>query len=147
MDKKNILSLVLGLVIGGLVVWLLITFAGVGATMVTKYSGKGTVTPTPTVTAEKLPSNSFNYTDQTVIQTDTGIKSVTEILAEAGVSTQAQGGGPLYTKPCDSGQCQWKFYQHSVQCDKLTCDSQCNFTFKTAPAGKQLVDCECPEGS
>lgn len=39
MDKKNIISLVLGLIIGALVVWLLASFTEFGSTFILKYQG------------------------------------------------------------------------------------------------------------
>lgn len=54
MDKKNVISLVLGLIIGALAIWLVMSFTDLGSTMVLRYSNvtkpTTTVTPTPTAT-------------------------------------------------------------------------------------------------
>ncbi len=56
MDKKNVISLVLGLIIGALAIWLVMSFTTLGSTMVLRYNGvtSNTTTPTPTPTSTQV---------------------------------------------------------------------------------------------
>lgn len=59
MDKKNVISLVLGLIIGALVIWLVMSFTDAGSTMVLRYSNN--TKPAATITPTKTPSISGNF--------------------------------------------------------------------------------------
>lgn len=80
MDKKNVISLVLGLVIGALVIWLVMAFTPAGSTMILKYSGKNTPTPTPTTTASTGAAN----IDLSKVKTVDGVSVYTLSTADFG---------------------------------------------------------------
>ncbi len=58
MDKKNVISLVLGLIIGALAIWLVMSFTSAGSTMVLRPGAINSTTPTPTTTL----SQAFDFT-------------------------------------------------------------------------------------
>lgn len=102
MDSKNVISLVVGLIIGAVAVWLVMAFTGVGSTFITS---KQTVSPTatPISTANTVKANST-----TKFATDKGDKTYDELTA-AYASWQQQGSETVeFPNQTDHGDCYWK---------------------------------------
>ncbi len=85
MDKKNVISLVLGLIIGALAIWLLVSFTDLGSTFILKYQG-GSKTAN---TANTL--------------------SATNTTNTTGGSEKAKTGFDEWISKINSGECQPEF--------------------------------------
>lgn len=129
MSKNVVIALILGLVIGGVAIWLLLSFGVLGSTMV----GGG-------ATATKI-SPSQKYV------TDEGTKSYQELVTRAGSQNQGSGGGAMIV-PADGGKCGWIVVNGQLRCG--TYPGKCSLEDGgcqeiTNPAGELTCMCTSPQ--
>lgn len=88
MNKNTIIALVIGLVIGGVAIWLLLSFGVLGSTMIGGTGTAGTTSPTK------------------MYMTDQGKKSFGDIKNMMNIQ-KTRTGQAIVVVPTDSGRCAW----------------------------------------
>lgn len=100
MSKNVIIALVLGLVIGGVAIWLLLSFGVLGTTMIGGGKAVG------------------NKSSNKIYVTDQGNKTFDELTKSAGTQKQWGYGEPLVV-PTNWGMCGWIVAGGTVYCGTM----------------------------